>query len=167
MPENNEQEGLGAPQDTAGEGDKRSENRYKDLADKVAEAHKEKAEIQAKADKEKAELEAKLKEAEFTANFAGLQGKYPNAKEFEAEIKEKASKGYTLEDATLSTLASKGKLISPEVQRQEVVNQAIGGSADINVNNAKGDDPTFGGDSGKMREELVRLEKTGDVGLKF
>ena len=164
---NNDNIGLDSQLDTTGEGEKRSEKRYKDLADKVSNLAREKEELTKAHEAEKAEMAKKTAEAEFKANFAELVSKYPDSKEFEADIKAKVNAGYTPEDAAVSTLASKGKLVSPEAQKQEIRSESMGGSVDTNIKEIKRDDPSFGGDVSKMREELLNLEKKGEIGLRL
>ena len=164
MQTNTDTTGLEDLKDTDGEGSQRSEKRFKDLSNKVAMLAQEKEESLKQHEAEKAELQKKAQDAEFKANFSDLREKYPQSREFEADIKAKVSTGYSLEDAIVSTLNSKGKL---QASKEEVRSSSFGGSADTALREARANDPTFGGDRAKMREELVRLEREGEIGMRF
>jgi len=96
----------------------RSDNRFKDLSDKVELTAKERDEAAAKA-------AAAEKEVEFYKSFSKL--KYPDALEYQEKIKEKVMAGYDMEDAAISVLAKAGKLnqMPPPVRRDS----PAGGSA--------------------------------------
>ena len=154
-----------AQMENGGEGETRSNKRIKDLADKTTQLVREKEELAQKHEVEKAELLKAKSDAEFRANFMEMGSKYPQSKEFEADIKAKVSSGYTLEDATVSVLASKG-ILGTAPTRQEQISSSAGGSADTPIREAQRNDPSFGGDRAKMRAELLDLEAKGDIGLR-
>lgn len=164
MPEDiNEETGQGDQMDNAGEGDQRSQKRFQDLANKVSTLAREKEDLAKQHETEKTDLLQKQKDLEFKVSFSEVGSKYPAAKEFEADIKAKVASGYSIDDAIISTLASKGKLETAPPSKIEV----MGGSADTQVRDTSKKDPSFGGDIVKMREEVLRLEKEGEIGLKF
>lgn len=162
MQPNNENTGQEVPKDTTGEGEQRSEKRYQDLSNKVRDLAQEKENLLREREAEKAQLAQQVKDANFKADFLEASSKYPQAKDFQKDIKAKVDSGYALEDAIISTLATKGKL-QPTVTKAEV----MGSSAEVRIDSTRNDDPTFGGDLQKMREEVIRLEKENKIGLKF
>src|SRR3990167_3240662 len=87
-----------------------NKNRLKKLSEKVIQEKKEKeelAEAKAKLEEEKAKAE---KERDFFKDFSSQSSKYPKASEHQDAIWEKVQKGYSTEDAIVSTLAKEGKL---------------------------------------------------------
>ena len=102
----------------------RSDNRFKDLADKVKTASEER-------DAAKAEAEANKKEVEFYKGFSKVSSKYEGAADYQDKILEKVNSGYDLEDATISVLAKAGKLTNAPVTRKE---SPTGGSATTTMN---------------------------------
>lgn len=94
----------------------RSDNRFKDLSEKVETAAKER-------DAAKATAEAAVKEVEFYKDFSKL--KYQGKEDFQDKIKEKVLAGYEMEDAAISVLAKAGKLNAPQAERES----PAGGSA--------------------------------------
>lgn len=116
----------------------RSDNRFKDLADKVKTTAEER-------DASKAEAEAAKKEVEFYKGFSQVSSKYEGAVDYQDKILEKVNSGYDLEDATISVLAKAGKLTNAPVQRES----PTGGSATTSMK-----------DSGdKTIAEMTRAEK--------
>lgn len=101
----------------------RSDNRFKDLADKVKTTAEER-------DASKAEAEAAKKEVEFYKGFSKVSSKYEGAADYQDKILEKVNSGYDLEDATISVLAKAGKLTNAPVQRES----PAGGSATTTMN---------------------------------
>src|SRR6185295_13064716 len=89
----------------------RSDNRFKDLSEKVETTAKERDDFRAEAEKAK-------KDAEFYKGFSTTASKYEGATEFQDKIKEKVDAGYDLEDATISILAKAGRLNAPQAQRE-------------------------------------------------
>src|SRR5258708_25430435 len=96
----------------------RSDNRFKDLSDKVETAAKER-------DEAKAIAETAQKEVEFYKGFSKVSSKYEGAGDYQDKILEKVNAGYDLEDATISVLAKAGKLTNAPEPRES----PAGGSA--------------------------------------
>lgn len=143
-----------------GEGENRVEKRIKDLSDKVKLTAGERDEFKKVSDQKEADNQTLKKENEFLSSFGDVVGKHPEAASYRDAIKEKVLKGYTVEDATVSTLISEGKF----TQKKEVARMPAGGSA---VNQ-----PVTGGErkiSELTREEkrakLIDAEASGDLSV--
>lgn len=134
---NDDEEDIAEPERPA-EKPTRSDNRFKDLSEKVELTAKERDEATAKA------LAAE-KEVEFYKGFSKVSSKYEGAADYQDKILEKVNSGYDLEDATISVLAKAGKLQNAPVQRQS----PAGGSASTAIQ--AGDDKPLG--------EMTRAEK--------
>lgn len=119
----------------------RSDNRFKDLSDKVETTAKER-------DEANAAKQAAEKELEFYKSFSKVSTKpeYQAASEFQDKIKEKVLSGYDMEDATISVLGKAGKLgnFTPPPKKDS----PVGGSA---VNNA--------GAGEKSAQDMTQAEK--------
>lgn len=102
----------------------RSDNRFKDLSEKVKTTAEERDKALEEKKKIEAEKEAARKDAEFYKNFNTVASKYDQATEYQDQIKVKVDAGYDLEDATISVLAKEGKF-TPSVTRES----PAGGSA--------------------------------------
>lgn len=88
----------------------RSQERIKQLSDKVELTAKERDELKglvAERDKTIAELQ---RENTFSSKFADMIGTHPAAKDHKDEIKAKVMSGYDPEDAVLAVLGKAGKL---------------------------------------------------------
>lgn len=96
----------------------RAEKRYQELSQKVATTSKER-------DKLQKERDAAKKEVEFYSSFSDTTDKYPAAKEFKDQIKEKVLQGYSMEDAAVSILAKEGKFTPAQPEPEN----PAGGSA--------------------------------------
>ena len=81
----------------------RSDNRFKDLADKVKTTSEERDQATAKAT-------ALEKELEFHKGFSKITSKFSNASDYEDKIKEKVLAGADAEEATVAILYKAGKL---------------------------------------------------------
>ncbi len=125
----------------------RSDNRFKDLSEKVQTTAKER-------DEAKQAAEAAQKEVEFYKGFSKVSSKYEGAADYQDKILEKVNSGYDLEDATISVLAKAGKLTNAPVQRQS----PAGGSASTSM---RGDDdkPVSEMTSAEKREKLMEMER--------
>ena len=124
----------------------RSDNRFKDLADKVKTTAEER-------DTYKAEVEKAKKDAEFYKGFSTTASKYQGAADYQDDIKKKVDSGYDLEDATISVLAKAGKLNNAPVQRES----PAGGSASTSMTNS-GEKTLNEMTRAEKREELIRME---------
>ncbi len=90
--------------------DNKVEKRIKELSNKVKLTSEERDELLKANEKIEAERDTAKKEVEFYSSFSDASDKYPLAKDFKDQIKEKVLSGYTVEDATVAVLASEGKL---------------------------------------------------------
>ncbi len=98
----------------------RSDNRFKDLSDKVELTAKERDEANLKA-------QAAEKEVEFYKGFNKVADKFEGANEYQDKIKEKFLSGTDLEEAAVTTLYKAGKLNNmPAAARRD---SPVGGSA--------------------------------------
>lgn len=105
----------------------RSQQRIKELSDKVELTAKERDEKDAllrERDEKIANLE---RENSFNSNFADILGSFPSAKDYKDDIRAKVLAGYDPTDAALAVLGKAGKLGGqPAIQPQS----PAGGSAD-------------------------------------
>lgn len=120
----------------------RSDNRFKDLSEKVKTTAQERDELAAK-------LALMEKENEFRKGFTKVASKYEGASEYEDKILEKVNSGYDLEDATISVMAKAGKLQNAPQQRSS----PAGGSASTAIQS--GDD--------KPVSEMTMAEKAEKI----
>lgn len=127
----------------------RSDNRFKDLSEKVETTAKER-------DEAKADADAAKKDLEFYKGFSTISSKaeYSAAPDYQEKIKEKFDTGYTLEDAALSVLGKAGKLNAPQMQRQS----PAGGSASTAMKSVD-DKPVNEMTKEEKREKLMELER--------
>src|ERR1043166_8110845 len=109
------------------------EKRIKDLSEKVRLTATERDELKAKTEQVEAEKAAALKDVDFYKNFSTVSSKYAGSADYQDKIKEKVGAGYTIEDATISTLVAEGKFTPPPTPAAPKTSPA-GGSA---VNNIK------------------------------
>lgn len=100
-----------------------SEDRIKQLSDKVETASKER-------DTEKASREAAERERDFYKGYSEVVSTHPAAKDHQDEIKAKVLTGYTIQDATFAVLGAAGKLGGTTPAPQP---QVAGGSAATTV----------------------------------
>ena len=127
----------------------RSDNRFKDLADKVKSTAEER-------DAANAKIVALEKENEFHKGFSKVASKYEGAADYQDKILEKVNSGYELEDATISVLAKAGKLTNAPVQRES----PAGGSATTTINNG-GEKTLNEMTHAEKREALIQAENEG------
>jgi len=138
------------------------EKRIKDLSDKVKLTSNERDELQrisAEKDTENATLK---KENEFLNSFGDVLGKYSEASAYRDQIKEKVLKGYSVEDATVSTLASVGKLNTPRKEVQ--VEIPVGGSA-TTQHETGGEKPLSQLTQSEKKAKLLEAEARGDLSI--
>jgi len=108
------------------------EKRIKDLSEKVKLTAHERDELQTL----KTELEGKVttteKERDFYKDFSASSARYPQATEYQDQIKEKVMQGYTVDDAVVAVLAKENKLsnYTPPAPKQA---SPAGGSATNNI----------------------------------
>ena len=145
------------------EGENRVEKRIKDLSEKVRLTAEERDAIKKRVDEEANRASGLQKEVEFLNSFGDQLTKYPDAASYRDQIKEKVLKGYSMEDATVSTLASEGKL-KPKEQEVSVDNVA-GGSATVNQPITGGQKKVSEMSRDEKRAELLKAEQRGDISL--
>ena len=142
----------------------RSENRYTDLTNKLAEQERTHALQLEEKENARIKAEEEAKTAKFEADMLKQTIKYPHASEYQNDIKTYTEKGLSVEEATTLVLGKNNRLTtSEETQRSSVENLSMGGSS-INAN-------LGGKDLSKMtqeekRVELVKLEEQGDWGIR-
>ena len=137
------------------------EKRIKDLSEKVKLTAEERDAEKLKLEEETAKAGNLQKEVEFLNSFGDQLSKYPDASPFKDKIKEKVLKGYSVEDATVSILASEGKLTSKEVKVENVA----GGSATVNQPVSGGEKPISEMTQAERRAELMEMEKRGEISM--
>lgn len=135
------------------------EKRIKDLSEKVRLTSEERDE-QKRLLKEQMDKNSSLeKERDFLSSFGDAVAKYPKASSHKDEIKEKVLKGYSVEDAMITTLASKGEFSQKEVK----VDNPAGGSAAVNPPPAGGVKPISQMSREEKRTALLEAEEKGDI----
>lgn len=143
----------------------RSENRIKDLADKLKEQEARHALEKEELAKLLGEKENEARESKFELELATQAGKYPHAKDFKNDIKAFTEKGLSVEEATKLVLLNNNKLVTgQDMQRARTDASSFGGSA-TTVS------PTGEADPAKMTQEerraaLERLEQEGKFAKK-
>lgn len=138
----------------------RANKRINDLSSKVMSAAKERDDAKAATEAAEAKASAAEKRAEFLESFSDVATKYPGSTEYKAQIEERVQKGYSIEDAAVSVLASEGKFVAPEPV-QAPVDSPAGGSAPTVI-------PSDGRTAGEMTQEerraqLLEADKRGEV----
>lgn len=148
-------------------------NNKNTVEERVRNLHAGKKEAETKFEAEskaRQEAEAKIatleKESTFLNSFSDSIAKYPTATQFKDEIKNKVMSGYSVEDATVAILHSKGQLGTAQsvAQTIERVENSMGGSAPTQLaNNA----PKSAGQmtQAERLEGLREAEKRGDLFL--
>ena len=130
----------------------RSDNRFKDLSDKVELTAKERDEATTKAT-------ALEKELDFHKGFSKITSKFSNASEYEDKIKEKVLAGADPEEATVAILYKAGKLDMGQAPKP---NSPAGGSAGTTMTSGEKDLKDMTRE--EKREALIQLEQeTGAV----
>src|SRR3990167_7587633 len=135
------------------------EKRIKDLSEKVRLAAEERDATKRKLEEALADNANLNKDVEFQNSFGNQLSKYPDASQFKDKIKEKVLKGYSIEDATVSTLNSEGKL----TQREVVPDNVVGGSASVNQPISGGQKKVSDMTRDELRSALLEAEKRGDL----
>lgn len=131
----------------------RSDNRFKDLADKVKTTAEERDQATAKA----LTLE---KELDFHKGFSKITSKFSGASEYEDKIKEKVLAGADPEEATVAILYKAGKLDMGNAPTPR--NSPAGGSAATTMTSGEKDLKDMTRE--EKREALIQLEsETGAV----
>lgn len=135
----------------------RNEKRYRDLSEKVRQAEEARRSSEEK-------LSTLEKERNFLDSFGGIVAKYPNAVAYKDTIKEKALKGYSVEDATISTLIANNQLELPKSKETPPENP-VGGAAAPNQIGGGGKKSLHEMTRDEKRAELLEAEKRGDITL--
>lgn len=142
------------------EGENRVEKRIKDLSDKVKLTAGERDELKRLADQKDAENASLKRDNDFLNSFGDVLGKHPEASSYRDAIREKVLKGYSVEDATVSTLASEGKLSFPK--KEVKVDNVAGGSA-VNQQVSGGEKPISELSREEKRARLMEAETRGEI----
>ncbi len=121
----------------------RSQERIKELSDKVELTAKDRDEL-------KALNETTTRERDFYKGYADIVGTQPAAKDHQEEIKEKVLKGYSVQDATFAVLGAAGKLGQPAAAPTP---QVAGGSASTTITDV----------SKKSPSEMTQAEKRAQL----
>src|SRR3990167_8309939 len=143
------------------EKERKEEKRIKDLSEKVRVTAEERDAGGRKLEEEVARANNLQKEVEFLNSFRDQLSKYPDASSYKDKIKEKVLKGYSVEDATVSTLASEGKLSPKEVRMDNVA----GGSAAVNQPVGGGEKSISEMTRDEKRNALLEAEKRGEISM--
>ena len=159
MPEDLDLEQL----DTEIEKENKVETRIKDLSGKVKTIAEERDTEKRLRAEDKAKAEGLQKEVEFLNSFGDQLSKHPEASPFKDKIKEKVLKGYSIEDATISTLASEGKLTAS--QKEIHIDNVAGGSAAVNQPITGGRKEVSQMNREEKRNLLLEAEQRGDIQL--
>jgi hypothetical protein len=144
------------------EGEDEKVKRIKDLSSKAKKAYEERDAEKVERQKLADELAKVKKENEFTVAFAEQSAKYPAAKEFTEEIKQKVLSGYSVDDATISILAKKGKLESVASTEKEEARASLGGSATTTITQPVMKTPDQMTQA-ERREALLKAEQDGSL----
>ena len=134
------------------------EKRIRQLSNKAKLTSNERDELDKANKKLEAERNTAKKEVEFYSAFSDSTDKYPNAKEFKEQIKEKAMSGYSVEDAVVSVLAKEGKLTMPQM-----TDNPAGGSATNTP--MTGEKPLQDMTIEEKRAEVLKSIEKGDISL--
>ena len=137
------------------------DKRIKSLSEKVRLTAEERDAEKKKFTEESAKAGSLQKEVEFLNSFGDQLGKYPEASSYRDKIKEKVLRGYSIEDATVSTLSSEGKLTPKEVR----VDNVAGGSAAVNQPVSGGEKPISEMTREEKRNALLEAEKRGEISM--
>ena len=159
MPEDLDLEQL----DTEIEKENKVETRIKDLSSKVKLTAEERDAIKAKLVEEGNKNSNLQKEVEFLNSFGDQLSKHPEASSYKDKIKEKVLKGYSVEDATISTLASEGKLTASQPTVQ--IDNVAGGSASVNQPVTGGQKTVAQMNRDEKRQALLDAEGRGEISL--
>ena len=139
------------------------EKRIKDLSDKVKLTANERDELKLLGEQKDNENASLRKENEFLSSFGAILGTHPEAADYRDKIKEKVLKGYTVEDATVSTLATEGKLNFPK--KEVKVENPAGGSAATQFSGSGSERPLSELSRDEKRAKLIEAETRGDISI--
>ena len=137
------------------------EKRIKDLSEKVKLTADERDAEKRRTEEETTKSNNLQKEVEFLNSFGDQLTKYPDASSYRDKIKEKVLKGYSVEDATVSTLASEGKLTPKAIQVENVA----GGDAAVNQPITGGTKKLNEMSREEKRNALLEAEKRGEISM--
>lgn len=114
----------------------RINNRIKSLSEKVKLTAQERDELKKSIDERDSKLSSIQKENDFLKGFSKVASKYSGASDYQEKIWEKVNGGYSIDDATVSTLVAEGKFTPPTEPKD--TGSAAGGSASTGMT-AKGE----------------------------
>lgn len=143
------------------EKENRVEKRIKDLSEKVKLTSEERDEQKRLAEERDVKISGLEKERDFLNSFGDQVGKYPEAAQFRDKIQEKVLKGYSMEDATMSTLVAEGKYNPPKVEQP--IGDFVGGSAPTQHQGGEKSLNQLSRD--EKRAKLVEAEQRGDISI--
>lgn len=105
----------------------RSQNRIRQLSEKVELTSKERDELKTLRVEDQKKIAELERENAFNSGFSDMVGTYPVAKDHKDDIKAKVLSGYSVEDAVFAVLGKAGKLATGTDSPKP---QVVGGSAD-------------------------------------
>lgn len=139
----------------------RSQQRIKQLSEKVELTSKERDELQNSIEERDNKIADLERNNSFNEGFADVLGAHPAARDHRDAIKEKVMGGYSVEDATYAVLGKAGQLGTPDTETtklESTTNEAAaGGSADTVINQG-GDKPV-----GEMTQEERRAKLSEEL----
>lgn len=106
-------------------------SRIKTLSEKVKLTSEERDLLKKNLEEKDGKLSSFEKENNFLKGFSKVASAYNGATEYQDKIWEKVNLGYSVEDATISTLVAEGKFTPPT--KEEKMESAAGGSASIGI----------------------------------
>ena len=147
------------------EKDSKVEKRIKDLSEKVKLTSEERDELKVLSEEKDTKISGLEKERDFLNSFGDVLVKHPAASEFKDAIKEKVLKGYSVEDATVSTLSSEGKLIPSETPKEETKPENPAGGSATTPPVSEGDKKLEDMTRDEKRAKLVEAQERGDLSI--
>ena len=139
------------------------EKRIKDLSEKVKLTSEERDEKERLLQEGTKQNENLKKENDFLNSFGDAMAKYPDAISHKEAIKDKVLKGYSMNDAIISTLASEGKY-NPPVKLETPPENPAGGSAATRPLTG-GEKPISELTREEKRTKLLEAEQRGDISI--
>ena len=139
------------------------EKRIKDLSEKVRLTSEERDASKHLLEEQLAKAQSLEKERDFLNSFGDQLAKYPDASGFKDKIKEKVLKGYSVEDATMSTLVAEGKYTPPKEPKPSL--DTFGGGSATTQHQMGGEKQLHELSRDEKRAKLVELETRGDISI--
>lgn len=139
------------------------QERIIDLSSKVKTASEEREAAQKAASEAEAGRKSAEQERDFFKDFSGLTATYQGASEFQEEILGKVKSGYTVEDATVSVLNSKGRLNQQTEAPKPVERETAAGGSANNTMSQGGVKPVNEMTRDEKRSALLEAQARGDL----